>query len=385
MSEANTETKIILDENLYGQYDWFCRNFLPAVQLACDEFFSEMFSFKLVSVSKNMNVLFAGTDYFVTKVRVDKQHDVFFRCSEETIKIILDNVLGKNPGKFDFSKITELETKIISSFNDYLYNTVSPLLLAPIKDQKRKNFDTVHLTYFVQNLLEPEGGSGKFILSLPAILLTPDTLTYSGSTFGVEDFSTSKVDVSIKIGTTKFPVKDLKHLEKEDIVIFENSNIQMMRLLYKGYEKDFRVTTNPGLITSIDNNDGGNTMEDNSLSQSLWDNIQVEMGAEFDTVKISLGELKGIEQGLVLDLSSVYNNKISLKVENKTIARGELLIINDRYGVRIDEVFVSPAGPQAMTEHQESYQAEAPQSASEDQNIEEEFDYSDFELDDQDI
>lgn len=386
MGEANTETKIILDEDLYGQYDWFYRNFLPAVQLACDEFFSEMFSFKLVSVSKNMNVLFSGTDYFVTKVRVDKQHDVFFRASEETIKIILDNVLGKNSGKFDFSKITELETKIISSFNDYLYNAVSPLLLAPAKDQKRKNFDTVHLTYFVQNLSEPNGGSGKFILSLPVVLLSPNTLTYTGTHFGVEDFSTSRVDVNIKIGTTKFPVKDLKHLEKEDIVIFENSDIQMMRLLYKGYEKDFRVTPNPGLITSIDNNDGGNTMEENSLSQSLWDNIQVEMGAEFDTVKISLGELKGIEQGLVVDLSSVYNNKISLKVENKTIARGELLIINDRYGVRIDEVFVAPSGPQPIAEHQETYETQAPQSTvSEEASIEEEFDYSDFELDDQDI
>lgn len=390
MSEAYyTETKKPLDENLNGQYDWFYRNFLPAIQLACDEFFSEMFTFKLISISKNMNVLFQGTDYFVTKVRIDKQHDVFFRCSEETIKIILEKVLGKDEKRFDLSKITELEAKIISAFNDYLYAGISPLLLAPEPNKKRKNFDTVHLTFFLKdNQGRKDESAGKFILSLPEILLTPNTLKSIGEKFGIDDFATSQVEVDIKVGTTKFPVKDLKLLEKEDIVIFEDSNIQSMRLIYGNYQKNFRITPNPGLIISIDNNDGGNNMEENSSSQNLWDNIQVEMGAEFDTVKISLGELKNIEQGLVVDISSVYNNKISLKVENKVIARGELLIVNDRYGVRIDEVLASSNPQQESSEQTEQMtetQPDAQMGQREEAGHEEEFDYSDFELDDQDI
>lgn len=391
MSEAYTETKTILKEDLYGQYDWFYRNFLPAIQLACDEFFSELFSFKLISLSKNMNILFQGTDYFVTKVRIDKQHDVFFRCSEETIQIILDKVLGKDEKnaqkKFDLTQITELEAKIISSFNDYLYSAISPLLTTPESNKKRKNFDTVHLTFFIKDNKGED--AGKFILSIPEVLLTPDNLPLSGHKFDLADFSTSKVEVDIKVGTTKFPVKDLKHLENEDIVIFEDSNIQTMRIMYDGYEKNFRITPNPGLIISIDNNDGGNTMEDNSLSPNLWDNIQVEMGAEFDKVKITLGELKNIEQGLVVDISSVYNNKISLKVENKVIARGELLIVNDRYGVRIDEVFASENIPQNSPKQPvtstEEVSEEAREEVEQDESHEDEFDYSDFELDDQDI
>lgn len=386
MSKSGATAKIKIKDELYEQYNWFYWSFLPTLQLACNEFFSELFTLQLTSISKNINVLFQGDDYFVTKVRIDKQHDVFFRCSECAIQIILDEILGPTEKRFELTNITELEAKIISSFNDYLYSSISPILLQPSQtDKKRTNLDMIHLTFFIKDNESHEGG--KFILSVPQVLLSPALVKSSEEKFDVSDFKSSQVEVSIKVGTTKFPVKDLKLLEKEDIVVFENSNIQQMELIFGSYRKDFRITPNPGLIISLDNNDGGNNMENNSLSQNLWDTIQVEMGAEFDKVKITLGELKNIEQGLVLDISSVYNNRISLKVENKTIAKGELVIINDRYGVRIDEVFASEAAQaqEAPQQHVEQTEEAAPPPPVQEEASEEEFDYSDFELDDEDI
>ena len=390
MSEVEIKTKIDLKDELYGQYNWFEQSFLPSIQLATNEFLTDLFSFKLVSVSKNINVLFQGDDYFVTKVRVDKQHDVFFRFAADAVKIILDKTLGINKS-FDLANITELEAKIISSFNDYIYNNISSFLLpVPPKDKKRKDLDTIHLTFFIRDKETKEGS--KLIISIPQVLLAPHSLEQHNSNFDITDFRTCKLDVNIKIGTTKFSLKDLKNLEKEDLVIFENSNVQSMQLIYGDYEKNFKISPNVGLMTSIDNDNGGHNMEDHSLSQNLWDNIQVEMGAEFDKVKISLGELKNIEQGLVVDISSVYDNRISLKVENRIIAKGELVIVNDRYGVRIDEVFSSekdqaqhvPQGTESVFEEQYTepthHEEEAPVN-----NSDEEFDYSDFELDDQDI
>lgn len=81
--------------------------------------------------------------------------------------------------------------------------------------------------------------------------------------------------------------------------------------------------------------------ESTSLTTNIWDNITVEIGAEFETAKITLGELKQISQGLVVDIGSIYENRVELKVENKIVAKGELVIINDRYGVKIDEVITS--------------------------------------------
>jgi len=373
-----------IKDELYEQYDWFCSSFLPPIQSACDEFFSDSFLLKLISVSKNINILFQGDDYFVTKIRLDKNHDVFFRCSGSAIEVILNNCLGENK-KFELTQLTDLEAKIISSFNDYLYESVAAVLLTPpaiSTSQKRRNYDVTHLTFIIKDKFTNEGG--KLIVSIPQVLLLPTNAKAHDEKFSVASFKTSKIPVDIRVGTTKFPVKDLKHLEKEDIVLFENSNIHSMQLIYNDYVKIFSVNPNPGLMTSLDDNDGGHIMEEKTLSQNMWDNIQVEMGAEFEKVKISLGELKSIEQGLVLDISSVYNNKISLKVENKTIAKGELVIINDRYGVRIDEVFASENMP---TEEVENVVVEAEEviESENDNSDDDEFDYSDFELDEQDI
>lgn len=385
MNEVGIETKSINKDKLYKEYNWFYNSFLPAIQTASNEFFSDLFSLKLISVSQNINILFQGDEYFVTKIRLDKQHDVFFRCSSDTIKIMLDRILGARKS-FNLSNITELEAKIISSFNDYLYNSISKFLLpTPPKSQKRKNFDAIHLTFFLKD--KKTGESSKIIVSLPQVLLVPEKLEAEGN-LNISDFTSSKIDVNIRVGTTKFTLKDLKNLEKEDLVIFENSNIHNMKLIFNDYKKDFRINPNPGLITSID--DGGNNMtEETSLSQNLWDNIQVEMGAEFDKVKITLGELKNIEQGLVVDISSVYDNRISLLVENKVIAKGELVIVNDRYGVRIDEVFASEKNQaeqdSQFTEEIEEPISQTPKAEEEAEGSDEEFDYSDFELDDQDI
>lgn len=392
MSGIETEAKITVKDELYEQYKWFNNAISTSIQTACDEFFSDLFAFQLISVSKNVNILFQGDDYFVTKIRIDKQHDVFFRCSSVAVNIILENALGENK-KFNISNITDLEAKIISSFNDYMYNSILKFLLPPPpKTQKRKNFDTVHLTYFIIDKKTKKGA--KLIVSLPQVLLAPKVLRLPNKRFDVASFKTSKIDVKIKVGKTKFPLKDLKSLEKEDIVIFDESNIHSMKLVYEDYERDFKITPNPGLITSTNNDNngnGGHNMEEKPISQSLWDNIQVEMGAEFEKVKISLGELKSIEQGLVVDISSVYDSKISLKVEDKTIAKGELVIINDHYGVRIDEVFASEKTQAekiapAPLGHEPNEEIEQPIEESENtESADEEFDYSDFELDDQDI
>ena len=117
-------------------------------------------------------------------------------------------------------------------------------------------------------------------------------------------------------------------------------------------------------------------MEDNT-NTNLWDSIQVDMSAEFDKVKITLGELKSIEEGLIVDLCSVYDNKISLKVGGKSVASGELVIINDRFGVRIEKV--NDSSSESSNKPEKPAEVEAEEQA---QNGDD-FDYSDFEVEDE--
>lgn len=376
--------KVILDEPLCKQYDWFFNEFATKTQEAGEDFFLKGLTFKLVGLSKNINVLSAGTDYFVTKIMLDSQHDIFFRVSQEAVKIMFDKGLGKRDKKFDINSMTDLEATVLTKFNNYLFEFVKGALLKPPpRRQKRKNYDAINLSMFMID--EEKNVAGKFIISLPEVLLEPENVASIEDKFNEYDFTSSWVDVKIKIGKIKSPVGELKQLDVEDIVVFDSTDIHTMSVNLFDWEKEFRLNPNPSLIMTLDDNEKGDTMTDNAQDlRNLWDKVLIEMGAEFERVKIPLGELKKIENGLIVDVSSVYNNKISLVVENKTIAHGELVIVNDRYGVKITEVF---AGAKAQGIEEAEANAQAQQSDDDEDEDGEggEFDYSDFELEDEDI
>ncbi len=389
-------------KELYAQYNWFANNYPPIVQASSDEFFLKGLQFILVGISKNINTLMDKEAYFVTKVRIDKLHDMFFRTSEKAVEIILDRALGKSNSRFNLNKLTDLEAKIITSFNDYMFNSMAKFLSTAPPELKRSNFDVIHLNFLVKD--NTTNQVAKFIITLPEELVNPDIVTSQKDKFDYGDFSTSIIDVAIKIGSTRLKLIDVKNIGLDDIVVLDNSNTSHMVLKFENYEKDINLNPNLGLVIPVDNDGGSEEMTD---STNLWDSIEVEMEAQFDTVKITLGELKNIEEGLVVDLTSIYDNKVTLSVENKPIAKGELVIINDRYGVKIEEV-IARSQKNETAEENILPVAEEEQPTSDDfsdetmdidenspqqenvengeQNSEEdEFDYSDFELEDEDI
>ncbi len=398
-----TEVMNKTSDELYSQFEWFSRYFNDAVQAGSDDFLYSGLQFKLLSISKNLNMMLQNENYFVTKVKIDPQNEIYIRNSDKAVNTILTKVLG--PAKnFDINKITELEAKLITAFNDNIYNFINGVFVP--SSQQSKKFDLTNLTFFIKDM--ETGLDGKIIVSFPTQIVTPEPITSLEEKFSYDYFKTSLIDVDIKIGKTEFTVGDLKALEPEDIVVLDDSNIQVMRVNFMGYEKDFRIAPNPALIISIDNS-GGEDMASNMPSGNLWDSIQVEMGAEFDKVKISLGELKNIEQGLVVDISSIYNNNVTLKVEEKIIASGELVIVNDRYGVKINKVYAEQKQEPTPQVQEMPTQEQYPQESvdGEYQSINEEYsgepitedyvgepinngedgeyDYSDFDLEDEDL
>mgnify|MGYP004603523477 FL=1 len=386
-------------KELYAQYNWFANNYPAVVQQSSDEFFLEGLQFILIGISKNINTLMDKEAYFVTKVMIDKLHDMFFRTSEKAVGIILDRALGKPNSRFNLNRLTDLEAKIITSFNDYMFNSLAKFLSPARPELKRSNFDVVHLTFLIKDTNTNQ--VAKFIITLPDELLNPDVVTSQEDKFDYGDFATSIIDVAIKVGTTRFKLIDVKNIDIDDIVVFDNSNTNHMVLKFRDYEKEINLNPNLGLVIPVDNDGGNEEMADNT---NLWDSIEVEMSAQFDTVKITLGELKNIEEGLVVDLTSIYDNKVTLSVEDKPIARGELVIVNDRYGVKIDEVIAKAPKSEVQAGNSELIQQTGSDDFSDEtmdmgeeeithenteggeQNSEEdEFDYSDFELEDDDI
>lgn len=358
---------IFFDE-LYKQYAWFDSVFTSVIKKCSDEFFFEGFDYKLIALSTNMNILSQNETFFVTKVKINSKNDVYIRISQDAIDVILDKILGKNNKNFNLNEVSELEARIITGFNDFLYETFSSEF--SIEPNKRYN-EIVHLTYFIKS--EISETAAKFIISIPKeILSAKETELPKVPVFTDEDFSKSLVEVNLLLGTTSFSMLDVKKLDVGDIVILDNSKSSEMTLVCENIIQKFEVKINEAIVEPYDTSGGNDMSVENT---NLWDSIQVDMSAEFDKVKVTLGDLKNIEAGLVVDLSSVYNNNISLKVGDKLVASGELVIINDRFGVRINNVAKNEDLETEMAED-DSQQSETVEEKTED------FDYSDFEVED---
>ncbi len=360
---------IFFDE-LYKQYSWYDSVFTPVIENCSNEFFYDGFEYKLMSVSTNMNLLSQNETFFVTKVKINSKNDVYIRISQNAINVILDKVLGKNNKRFNLNEVTELEARIITAFNDFIYESISPNFTI---EPNRRYSEILHLTYFVKSAISDS--AAKFIISVPKDILSPKEIDNAEQRFEDMDFSSCPVNVNLLLGTTSFPLSEIKKLDIGDIVLFENSNSSEMTLVCENIVQKFNVKPNLNIIEPYDMS-GGNEMD--TENTNLWDSIQVDMSAEFDKVKVTLGELKSIEEGLIVDLCSVYDNKVSLKVGGKLVADGDLVIINDRFGVRIKNVSES-GGNETASENANSQEQNT--EASDSKNPEDDFDYSDFEVD----
>lgn len=397
-------------DDLNRTYEWFNQNFQKIVTESFCEFWGQNSDIKLISISENTNFLAQNDEFFVTQVRLNKELSVFIRLSKELIQNLLEQILGPNGKKFNIEKISELEAKILTGFDNYLYKNFSHLLKQGTElPRNNTNYNECNLTFFLKRGLF---SLGKMVVKIPVVAINPQKVQPGEETFNITNFLKTKAQVNLNVGYTKIRLNDLQNLEKDDIVVLENSNASRMTLKYDGYETNVRVAPNPAIMIDYDmDEEGANSKGDKHMSNdiyNMWDSIQVEIGAEFDKVKLTLGELKQISEGLVVDIGSVYDNKIELKVEDKIVASGELVIINDRYGVKINQIFTEEKN-QASQDFEDAQHEQQIEEALEDSpkqdSIEEkfedmpdsdgsdesddlnedDFDYSDFDVDEEDI
>ena len=376
--ENTYKSKIIKD------FMFFEKSLTESVAQSFLNFWEKEYKVKLIGVIENNFSLFKTEEFFVTKISLKKNLSVDIRNSKSMIKILFD-CLGEKETLFDITKITEVEARIINSFNEFVFEDFKNILEIPSK-KINENSEKINLIFSVQDNFER---ISKYIISLPKEVINIPKEELQEVKIDLDSLSDTKTIVDIIVGKTKMSLNELKTLSNEDIVILENSNLNKMQLKIGEQTTCFSISPDPTLIVNINNNGEDEIMDTSTISQDMWDNIQVEISAEFDKVKISLGDLKQISEGLVLDIGSVYDNKIFLKVEKKNIAQGELVIINDRYGVKIDKIFNDGKEQEYVPKEEQ-----LPVSAEENNDTQEEFkeesneddfDYSDFEIEDENI
>lgn len=75
-----------------------------------------------------------------------------------------------------------------------------------------------------------------------------------------------------------------------------------------------------------------------SIDSPLLKDVRVLLDAKLGRANLSIEELLGLRAGSILKLDLQMNDLIELQLNGATVARGEIVAVDDHFGVRIVEV-----------------------------------------------
>lgn len=94
------------------------------------------------------------------------------------------------------------------------------------------------------------------------------------------------------------------------------------------------------LNTSVDNKIGkaGGDELGISLDSELLKNIPVTISIEVGRTSLKIRDLMRLTQGSVVELDRLAGEPLDLLVNDTLVAQGEIVLVNDRYGMRLTQV-----------------------------------------------
>lgn len=100
-------------------------------------------------------------------------------------------------------------------------------------------------------------------------------------------------------------------------------------------ENDGSMDVVPGMGTAMDDDDSG--VKDAADLEAVFD-VPVNVSAVLGRSRMDVGELLKLGPGTVLELDRKVGEAIDIYVNNRLVARGEVVIVDDRLGVTMTEI-----------------------------------------------
>ena len=74
------------------------------------------------------------------------------------------------------------------------------------------------------------------------------------------------------------------------------------------------------------------------INPDVLQNISVAIKVEVGRTKMKIRDLLRLTQGSVLELERIAGEPLDLLVNDTIVAQGEVVLVNDRYGIRLTRV-----------------------------------------------
>ena len=75
----------------------------------------------------------------------------------------------------------------------------------------------------------------------------------------------------------------------------------------------------------------------------LLDSVSVSLSVLVGEARITLGELMGLKEAAVLKIDRLVDAPVDVVINGSVVARGQLVVVDDHFGVRVTEIAASAA------------------------------------------
>ncbi len=86
--------------------------------------------------------------------------------------------------------------------------------------------------------------------------------------------------------------------------------------------------------------EGGQEQQENAETQDLEFilDIPLELSVELGRRKMLVNDLLQLGQGSIVELNKLAGEPLEIFINNKLVARGEVVVVNEKFGVRLTDI-----------------------------------------------
>lgn len=265
------------------------------------------------------------------------------RIDSNLTEFLLDKAFGESftNRPFNIKKVGHLELSIIQGFLSNLEAKMKEYW--EIDSKHPYLMDLIYLVWLVES---DEGQIGRIAFGMPASFKPKKSVASPNKdVIDMNKLANTgiKVPIDFSIGKTKLSLSEIRSFESGDLVVFEESDLSRFywHLGEIGLvlpEEDHPVYLND--IENIEDLAQDMIKPPHNNDEDLLSSLPLELSAEFQKVLIPLKQVLDLKAGGVLPLGSVLDSELILTAQGKPVAKGELVIIGNQFGMRITDLLI---------------------------------------------
>jgi flagellar motor switch/type III secretory pathway protein FliN len=330
--------------DLFAELDW---GRLPIDPIkVCREFLALPLKGNLIAISEELDL--TGWKGVASEWELwPRSTNCQIRLDRKFVLNVLSETLGGKPDDTHFScrNMSGTEKEIIENLTQEIIEMVNNAYQNERLNEQNE-YAAGRLAHLVWTVAG-KNGLGKIAISLPIErILSNNELIEKIAVRNEEDCTDVTIRLSLLVGSSKMTLSDLANLETEDFVLLENSDRNCFQIL--GMEGlDYAIPVIAGSQPKnakwhkINLSDAQDEPMNKAFSNDMLSNFPVEVKAEFRDVKVTLKDLFALQSGWVLPIDQVAENELFLTSQGKTIAKGELVVTGDKFGILVKEVYLN--------------------------------------------